>query len=350
MPRTSVLSAALTLALSAQAPADRIHLRFDPSEAEAALAILELHGAGRPVPEAAWSRLFATEPYVRLKAREAGLKRAFTDEEFKAFLLAPDLAARAPELRRTLEAWKRSPLAARAVSILPYLPAAATVQAKVFPVIKPKTNSFVFEVTRDPTVFLYLDPAVSAGEFENTVAHELHHVGFASLSNRVEERLQALPEPARRAAEWTGAFGEGFAMLAAAGGPDIHPHAASPPATRARWDRDVARHNEHLRDVERFLLDVVRGRLKTAEEINTVAYTFFGEQGPWYTVGHRMAVLVERHQGRAALLACLEDPRRILAAYNRAAEAEGRKGGERLARWSDELIQALGPETTPPAP
>jgi len=40
-------------------------------------------------------------------------------------------------------------------------------------------------------------------------------------------------------ASWIGAFGEGFAMLAAAGGPAIHPHAVSSPEERARWDKDV---------------------------------------------------------------------------------------------------------------
>jgi hypothetical protein len=157
----------------------------------------------------------------------------------------------------------------------------------------------------------------------------------------MEGALKDLPPPARAAAEWLGAFGEGFAMLAAAGGPGVHPHAASPAATRARWDKDLAQHDKNLRAVEAFLLDVVRGRLKTPGEISQVAFTFFGEQGPWYTVGYRMAVLVEQRDGRAALLACMEDPRRLLSAYNRAAEAENRNGAPPLALWSSELIAAL---------
>ena len=47
-------------------------------------------------------------------------------------------------------------------------------------------------------------------------------------------------------------MGEGFAMLAAAGGPDIHPHAVSDAKERARWDHDLANFNEDLKKVESF--------------------------------------------------------------------------------------------------
>ena len=40
--------------------------------------------------------------------------------------------------------------------------------------VKPKTNSFVFETTSNPAIFLYLDPEESQSEFENIVAHESH--------------------------------------------------------------------------------------------------------------------------------------------------------------------------------
>ncbi len=334
--------AAFLLPLALPAQDSRIRLTFDPSEAEAALAIVELNAAGKPVPEAAWTRLFDSEPYRRLKVREASLKRDFTDAEFRAFLLSPDLAARAPALRATLEAWTRAPLETSARRILPYLPTQATVRASIYPMVKPRDNTFVFDVRTRPTLFLYLDPAVGAAEFDNTVAHEMHHFGFSSLADAQDARLKALPEAARTAAEWTGAFGEGFAMLAAAGGPDVHPHAASGPKTRARWDADMARHNANLKALEAFFLGVVQGRTSAAAA-REAAMGFFGEQGPWYTVGYRMAVLVERHAGRAALLACMEDPPRILAAYNAAAEAENRKGGEALALWPQALIQALQP-------
>lgn len=45
-------------------------------------------------------------------------------------------------------------------------------------------------------------------------------------------------------------FSEGLAMVAAAGGPDVHPHAKSTPEIRAGWDRDVANFEQDLRKVE----------------------------------------------------------------------------------------------------
>ena len=69
----------------------------------------------------------------------------------------------------------------------PIFPTEAYIHAKVFPVIKPITNSFVFETTTDPAIFLYLDPEESAAKFENTVAHELHHIGYASVESLAEQ-------------------------------------------------------------------------------------------------------------------------------------------------------------------
>lgn len=42
--------------------------------------------------------------------------------------------------------------------------------------------------------------------------------------------------------------------------------------------------------------------------MNTAGYSFFGVQGAWYTVGYRMAVIVERREGRPALVECMSDP------------------------------------------
>lgn len=319
------------------APAGRIRLTIDATEAEAVLAILSRTAAGETVPEAAWRRLFESEPYVRLKRREESLDRAFTDEDFRKFVLAPERAREAPALARTLDAWKKADLVAAAERVMAYLPGDAVIRAKVYPVVKPQPNSFVFEVRSDPAIFLYLDPTILAGSFENTVAHELHHIGNASLGGRFEKTFQGLEPPVRQALEWVGAFGEGFAMLAAAGSADVHPHAASAPEDRARWDRDMARFDEDLRSVERFFLDVVEGRLTGEKEISERAFSFFGVQGPWYTVGYRMATVIERDGGRAALVDCMSDPRKLLSTYNRAAA----RSAEHPALWSAELLAKL---------
>lgn len=140
---------------------------------------------------------------------------------------------------------------------------------------------------------------------------------------------------------WVGAFGEGFAMLAAAGGPDVHPHAVSPPEDRARWDRDVARFDADLDSVQTFLLDVAEGRLQTEEEQGKIAYTFYGVQGPWYTVGWKMATVIEKVYGRKRLIECMLDLRLLLPTFNQAAAMLSRNGGEHLTTWSPELLKAL---------
>ena len=343
----AVLGAMLAALAASPAPAEdaRVQLVTDTAEADAVLAILGRRAAAEPIPEADWARLFAADPYRRLKRREAEMKRDFSDEEFRQFVLSDDLLSRREALARTLEDWKRADLEAAARRVLAYLPAQARIRARVFPVIKPRTNSFVFEAQKDPAIFLYLDPALGAAKFENTVAHELHHIGLASLTGPMYAALSALPPRARAAAEWMGAFGEGMAMLAAAGGPDIHPHAVSEAKDRERWDRDLAAFPRDLRALDAFFLDVVDGRLE-GDAVKEKAFSFFGEQGPWYTVGWQMAALVERRFGRAKLIECMLDPRRLLAAYNRAVAGRDRA---RWPRWSPRLLKAVRATAVRPA-
>lgn len=341
--------AAVQPARAQRPPADRLQLTLDVSEAEAVLAILAKRQAHQPVDSADWRGLFATEPYRRLKAREASMRRAFTDADFQQFVLSDSLGARASELGQTLADWRRADLTAAAARAFAYLPADARIRARVYPVIKPAGNSFVFEASTDAAIFLYLNPSETQAQFENTVAHELHHIGYATVSGRGDSAIASLPPDVKAAAEWVGAFGEGFAMLAAAGGPDVHPHAESPAAVRARWDRDMANVGPDLLKVQRFLLDIVGGKLRTEQQRDSVGYGFFGVQGPWYTVGWKMAVTVERRFGRTRLIGCEQDPRTVLLWYNRAAAEQNRAGGEPLPLWSDELLRALAVAPAPGA-
>ncbi|MCI0586500.1 MAG: hypothetical protein L0323_06635 [Planctomycetes bacterium] len=286
-----------------------------------------------------------TDGYRRLQRREKEIGRRATDDDFRAFLLSEDLARERAALRRTLDEWKKADLDSAARRILAYLPPEARVRATVFPVVKPRKNSFVFEPATNPAIFLAVDPSLTRDQFENMVAHELHHIGFASLpagdAAHSPEVEKVLP--------WVGAFGEGFAMLAAAGGPDVHPHERSPAADRERWDRDVARFDQDLGSLQAFFLDVLEGRLATEEAIREKGLAFFGEQGAFYTVGWRMAVLVEKRFGRAILVEGMRHPARLLATYNPVAE-ERRARGEGIATWSPEFLRRLGAEPIPVAP
>ena len=320
-----------------QAVPKRVDVRVITDEPEAVLFIVSKKRAGRPITEADWQRLFSTEGYARLKKREAAMKRAFEDEDFKSFVLSDSLAARAEALEETLERWKRADIDNAARRALAYLPRHASLRAKVYPSIKPRGNSFVFEVRTDPAIFLYLDPEMSAEQFENTLAHELHHIGYGGSCQPEAVTTQG----ARDAVAWVGAFGEGLAMLAAAGGPDAHPHLASKPEDRKQWDLNVAKFNEDLASVEKFLLDVLAKRLSEEEEQKR-GFEFYGVQGPWYTVGWKMSATIEKVFGRAKLIESACDKRKLLAVYNDAARAVNRSGREKLALWSPSLIDGLG--------
>lgn len=322
--------------------AGRTDLTLNADEAEAVLEIIGKHSAGKEVAQSEWQKLFDTEPYIRLKKREAAMHRDFTDDDFKKFVLSPELGAKASALRQTLDSWRSMDLTASARRVLTYLPDQAHIKAKVFPMIKPKTNSFVFDTDTDPAIFLYLDPEESAPKFENTVAHELHHIGFSSVESLRNEKLKDLPPHLKTAIDWMGAFGEGFVMLAAAGGPDVDPHATSSPEERTRWEHDMAGFNQDLGALQEFFLDVINGRLATKEQVDEKAYSFFGVQGPWYTVGYKMAVMIEKRYGRKQLIACMLDPRELLASYDRAAEEANKRGTAKLALWSPELTGKIG--------
>lgn len=318
-----------------------VHLVTD--EAEAVLAILGKRRAGRPVAEADWARVFASEGYVRLKQRETSMKRPFGDDDFKTFVLSEQLAGRARLLEETLERWKRADVTSAARRALAYLPAGARIRAKIYPVIKPRENSFVFGLPDDPAIFLYLDPATGREKFENTLAHELHHVGYGGSCPPAQAAAEVgrLPPDAQTVLKWVGAFGEGFAVLAAAGGPDTHPHASSDPAERARWDRDVANFNDDLKKLETFFVNILEGRL-SEEEVQNTASSFYGEQGPWYTVGWKMAALIEKTYGRAKLVEALCDRRKLLSTYNEAAAKHNRQSRAPLALWSATVVDRVG--------
>jgi len=316
----SLLMGPLLLAAAASAKeADRVQIHTDFTEADAALAILDKRQAAGPVTDAEWEVLFATEPYRRLKKREAAMRRDFTDDDFKKFMLSAELLKQRDALARTVLDWKQADLRAAATRVLQYLPAESVIRTKIFPVIKPVHNSFVFDVDTDPVIFLYVDLSVSSASFENTVAHEMHHIGVGSIEKQYEQKIASLPAASNRVAAWMGAFGEGEAMLAAAGRPDADPVATASAELRDNWERGKRDFNADLEKVSDFFLQVLNGKLQ-GDSIGQTASEFFGLQGPWYTVGYRMASMVEERYGRAALIDCMRDPRLLLVRYNAVAQ------------------------------
>lgn len=296
---------------------------IDTREPEVTLRIADAIAGGRT---SSWNELFATNGYRDLQERESAMKRPFTDEEFRAFV-TNEVVPRRNELRRTLAEWKRFDINAAATRARRYLPTGTAIRATVYPLIKPKKNSFVFTTSRGKAIFLYLDPSVSGPKFANTVVHELHHIGYSA----------ACPSASTIARQYLGGFGEGLAVLAAAGDARTHPHAVSPPAERAVWDRDVAKIATDIPRLEKFFTDILDGPLADDSAVSTAFMTFISTddvpQGAFYTVGWTMASTIERARGRAALVAMICDPVWMMRTYN---EIVGR------AVWSEALLTRLG--------
>jgi hypothetical protein len=138
------------------------------------------------------------------------------------------------------------------------------------------------------------------------------------------------------------AFGEGRAMLAAVGGPGVHPHAEDADSIQKRWDRDVARAPLDVNELSGFFADVLARRISTADSVQRRGNSYFGVQGPWYTVGWLMAATVEREFGRAALISTLCKPVEFLMQYNRAAQRSNSARHTSLPIWPSSLIDTFG--------
>ncbi len=345
--RTFVCTVSLILTLSTGVAAQgsspsRVNVRIVTDEADAVLQILAKKESGQQITEADWQRVFTSEGYVRLKQREHSMTRSFEDEDFKTFVLSEGLAQRRKALAETLSTWKETEVEKIAALPLAYLPPSAQIRAAIYPVIKPRDNSFVFDLSGNPAIFLYLDPANTRAVFENKFAHELHHIGYGTAcpTAAAREALTRSSPNSQKALKWVGAFGEGFAMLAAAGGVDNHPHSVSSDEDKARWNKDVSNFNNDLKTVEKFFLDLLNGKLPEEEETKT-GYSFFGIQGPWYTVGWQMAVVIEKTYGRPTLIESFCDQRKLLPTYNNAVKKYNRKERTQLESWSTKLLKRL---------
>ena len=315
---------------------EAIRLRLVADEAEAVLAILARRASGAVPTEPQWNALFASEGYRRLADRERSFKRPFDDASFRAFVSAPELLARRDPLAATLQAWSHADVAVCGRRALAYLPSGSRLHASVYPEIKPRTNSFVFDLEHDPGIFLYLDPAISATVFTYTVAHELHHVGFAQNcpTPAVKADLERLPPRLKTFSNWLGAFGEGFAVLAGAGGADVDPATVVGAESVPEWKEERGTFAPRMAQLAAFFHDILNGKL-TGDAARDAGLAFFGTQGPWYTVGWRMAVTIERRFGRARLIECIADNRLFIPTYNSAAN------GTPLPRWDNDLARAF---------
>ncbi len=319
-------------------------------EANAALAVLEERQSSGGVREATWERLWSTEGFKRLDARQNHYGDSETRDRMRHHLLSEEPLQRIAELRQAIADWERVDLEKTAERALAYLPEGQAIRAKIYPVIKKKSNSFVFEVSTDPAIFMFVDGKKSTERIEDILAHEFHHVGLVGCQQPLN--YDNLPQPVQKTLDWMGTFGEGQAMLASAGGPEVHPARRAPASEWMTWERDVANFNRDLKRIEAFLWSVAKGELPKDEQRSTW-FSFVNAdevpQGAFYTVGWKMAATIERFRGRNHLVDRLCDPRLFLEAYNEIIADYGLPDGSGLAQWDSAFLGLLKESSNPEA-
>src|SRR5262249_54833155 len=102
------------------------------------------------------------------------MHRELGESDMRELVVKPDLAAQRTALAGAVAAWSSVDLDAIATRVFAYLPAEATLHATIYPVIKPRPNSFVNTDDIGPAIFVSVDPTKTARQFDNTIAHELH--------------------------------------------------------------------------------------------------------------------------------------------------------------------------------
>jgi hypothetical protein len=323
-------------------PETLVDVRVETDEADAVLALLAKRARGEDLGDADWESLEATEGYRRLKKRAESFGAQDVDTRFREWVLTTDLAD-LDRLRTGVDRWRSLEATAAGRTVLAYLPQGARLRATIYPVLKSTGNSFVFETDTDPAIFMYVSGEASEAELANTLAHELHHIGTTAACP--DSKPQPPSPAAGEVLRWMGAFAEGLAILAAAGGPHVHPHAGRPAEEWVVWERDIAQFNRDLGRIERFFLDILSGELDAEAQrprFMALINTEDVPQGPFYTVGWKMGALVEKHLGRQVVIDSICDMRRLLTAYNGIASTHARSDEGSLASWSPELLQAIG--------
>ena len=318
----------LVLTILASPVAAQSTVRLDTEQPRLALAYIRATSPAER--DSLWRLHVATRGYIRLHEREAAMNRAFTDSSFRAFLDSDTLRARADDLFGALNSWERADFESAEERARKYLPTGTVIRATVFIMIKPRTNSFVFDASRDPAIFFYLDPTTPGPKFANTAAHELHHIGLSAAcpATKIEDPRQAA---VRR---WLSAFGEGWAMLAAAGSAKTDPHLHSSDRERAEWKRNTVMAQEDMFRLEQFFAGIRSGVIPV-DSADAKGFEFFNArpQGAWYTVGYLMTSTVERKDGRKALLKYICDPMGLIRRYQAIAT---RSGGP---RWTEAFVK-----------
>ncbi len=303
--------------------------------------ILEKQNKNKSIVKNDWKNLYSSKGYKWLVKRENDMGNEFSKNEFKSFLLDENQINKYENYMKSWELLKNIELDQLLAKTKKYLPEKAKIDTKIIPVIKPKNNSFVHEIKNKLVLFIYLEPGISSAKLENKLIHELHHIGFDDIYT--PEKYNYLSQRSQKIIEWTNAFGEGFAMLAAAGGPNNHPNKFEE-KSKQKWDSNIKRFNKDFELIEEFFDRILKDDFSSEKELYERGYELMvnnGGQGSWYTVGWKIAVVIEKILGKEVLLDCMLELTKLYPRYNEAVKNYNEKFNENLKSWSDKIINSL---------
>jgi len=313
---------------------------FEYDEVEASLTLLE-KGFDQTLQTGDWIRLFETRGYRLLKKRELNMGNAFNDEDFQIFIKSLINTKTVGSYQLTFERFQAIDLNGIQQKVMAYLPKHATFNTTIIPIIKSQKNSFVHQMEGESCLFIYLAPACLKAKLENTLIHELHHIGLDSVYD--PSKYSGLETKTQKLIEWTNAFGEGFAMLAAAGGPQNHP-VPFDEQNRRVWNEN-SRHVEiDFEKIQCFLIHILEGQFEDEQALIAKGMELMmnnGGQGSWYTVGWKISIIIEEIFGRQTLIDCMEDLRKLYIHYNKGVKVYNSKYGLSLPSWHDKIINRV---------
>ena len=261
--------------------------------------------------------------------------------EFKDFVMNKIASDRYISYKKSLEKLKSMNLDDIINRTRDYLPDNTRLDTDIVPVIKPQKNSFIHRINDKLILFLYLEPDISKEKLENKLIHELHHIGLDYVYQNSD--YSCLSKPAQKVIEWTNAFGEGFAMLAAAKGLENHPNKFDEDL-KIKWDKNMENFNKDFLKIQNFLLAILEGHFADDQKLYNRGFQLMTNndgQGSWYTVGYQIAVIIEREAGREVLIECMKDLTKIYFQYNNLVEIYNKKRNEDLPKWNDKILTSL---------
>ena len=288
-----------------------------------------------------WNSLFTTKGYQMLKQRGKDMDNNFADSGFKEFLLDEETSSYLENYKNSLNRFLDIDLDYLILKTKKYLPQSAEINTAIIPVIKPDPNSFVHSINNRLLLFIYLEPNISKDKLENKLIHEFHHIGLDDIYNKSD--YSHLIDSAQKMIEWTNAFGEGFAMLAAAGGIDKHPNNFSEESKKL-WDKNMKNFNTDFKKIENFRLNILYDNFHNDKEIYNKGFEIMvnnGGQGSWYTVGYKVAKVIEKTANRKVLIDCMDDLTKLYTVYNELVLEYNKKKEENLKHFHNDIIKGL---------